>query len=136
MDFPSCSECARTLQDRSQPLTTRMRAIFYLRTIGTEEAAEALKGGYPDPSDLLAHELMYVLGQLGFESTTTFLEGVLRDTSQSVIVRHEAAEALGALGFAKSRGVLEEFKHSEIKELAETCDLAIARLDWLETHEE
>lgn len=79
---------------------------------------------------------MYVLGQLGFESTTPFLEAVLRDPSQAVIVRHEAAEALGALGYARSRAVLEEFKDSEVKELAETCILALDRLDWLETHEQ
>mmetsp|Transcript_34456 Transcript_34456/g.60445 ORF Transcript_34456/g.60445 Transcript_34456/m.60445 type:complete len:263 (+) Transcript_34456:3-791(+) len=135
MDFPTCSECAQLLHDKTQPLSQRMRSIFYLRTIGTEEAAEALKGAYPDPSDLLSHELMYVIGQLGFESSTDFLEGVLRDETQSTIVRHEAAEALGALGYAKSRPVLEEFKNVEDKELAETCVLALDRLNWLETQE-
>jgi hypothetical protein len=45
MEFPSCSECAQTLHDKSQQLSSRMRAVFYLRTIGTEEAAEALMRG-------------------------------------------------------------------------------------------
>ena len=51
--------------------------------------------------------------------------------------RHEAAEALGALGDAQSLQVLREFRDREGEEVVvkETCEIAIDRIEW-ETSEQ
>lgn len=53
------------------------------------------------------------------------------------MVRHEAGEALGALGHQESLDLLRQFyeREGECPEVRETCELAIARLEWLRTPE-
>lgn len=52
------------LQDQELPLPERFRALFALRNIPTENAAEALMDTFDDPSALLRHELAFALGQM------------------------------------------------------------------------
>ncbi len=47
----------------------------------------------------------------------------------------QAAEALGALGLAAHRAILTEFMSDSAIEVAETCRIAMARLEWLESKE-
>lgn len=68
------------------PVALKMRAIYYLRTIGTREAMEILcsaldrnavpNGGH---SPLMRHELAYVLGQLQDPAACAALEATLSD---------------------------------------------------------
>lgn len=58
------------------------------------------------------------------------LEHVLDDTKQAEIVRHEAAEALGALGSTGSLPLLEKHLQDDSQVIRETCELAVARLKW------
>ncbi|KAJ6816333.1 60S ribosomal protein L17-like [Iris pallida] len=51
-----------------------------------------------DPSNLLAYEAKFALGQMQDAEAVPALEAVLIDLSLHPIVRHEAAEALGAIG--------------------------------------
>ena len=51
------------------------------------------------------------------------------------MVRHEAAEALGAIGNLKAKPVLEEFLHDENPEVAESCEVALDLLNWCSTSE-
>ena len=46
--------------------------------------------------------------------------------------RHEAAEALGAIGDAESLGVLREYRdrEGEVEVVRETCEIAVARIEW------
>ncbi len=46
--------------------------------------------------------------------------------------RHEAAEALGALGDWESLGLLKEFRDDtqEVEVVRETCDIAVERIEW------
>lgn len=45
--------------------------------------------------------------------------------------RHEAAEALGALGDQGSLGLLKEMRDGDKEEVVrETCDIAVARIEW------
>ena len=46
--------------------------------------------------------------------------------------RHEAAEALGALGDANSLGMLREMRDDagEVEVVRETCDIAVERIEW------
>jgi deoxyhypusine monooxygenase len=48
-------------------------------------------------SALLKHEVAYVLGQLQHPRSVPTLGRVLRDAGEHPMVRHEAAEALGAV---------------------------------------
>ena len=43
----------------------------------------------------------------------------LSDAEEHIMVRHEAAEALGAIGNLEAKPVLEEFLHDENPEVAE-----------------
>ena len=47
------------------------------------------------------------------------------------MVRHEAAEALGAIGDVSVRSVLQQYCADPIPEVAETCQLALQRIDWV-----
>ena len=135
MDRPPLSDLKQTLLTREEPISKRIRTVFYLRSEKTQEAAEVLEAAIGDPSDLLKHELCYALGQMGLKSSVPFLCAVVRDQAQATIVRHEAAEALGAIGDAQGRAALEEFQSCEIRELGETCHLALKRMEWLQTGE-
>ena len=58
-------------------------------------------------SPLLRHEIGYVLGQMQSQRACSALEAVLVDTTDDVMVRHECAEALGAIGAARSVPLLD-----------------------------
>lgn len=124
------------LNDPNRPLKERFRALFTLRNIGGDIAQECIKQCFKDPSALLKHELAYCLGQMQDHAAIPTLESVLRDTSQEPMVRHEAGEALGALGAPDVKSILEEFKNDPVIEVAETCTLALDRLSWLGKNEE
>lgn len=47
------------------------------------------------------------------------------------IVRHEAAEALGAIGDPSTIPILQKYFSHHEPAIAETCDLAIRRIQWL-----
>ena len=64
------------------------------------------------------------------------LTSVLVDLSEAAIVRHEAAEALGAIGAEESLAMLEKFCEDDKREVAETCRLAVSRLRWKKGREE
>lgn len=46
------------------------------------------------------------------------------------MVRHEAGEALGALGHEESLELLRKYVKDPCIEVAQTCELAIARIEW------
>jgi hypothetical protein len=51
------------------------------------------------------------------------------------MVRHEAAEALGAIGGTHIEAVLEEFKHDSQKVVEESCLVALNTIDYWSTSE-
>lgn len=50
-------------------------------------------------------------------------------------MRHEAGEALAAIGDPSVIDVLEKYVDDEEREVAETCQLALKKLQWLQTKE-
>ncbi|KAL3868407.1 hypothetical protein ACJMK2_041215 [Sinanodonta woodiana] len=60
---------------------------------------------------------------------------VLEDTNQEPMVRHEAGEALGAVGSNSVMDVLEKYSKDPVSEVAETCELAINRIKWLQSQD-
>lgn len=119
------------LTDQKQSLTDRFRALFTLRNLGGHEAIDCISKCFDDPSALLKHELAYCLGQMQDEYAIPALVRVLKDKTQEPMVRHEAGEALGAIGSSEVLDVLREYAKDPQTEVAETCELAVQRIEWL-----
>jgi deoxyhypusine monooxygenase len=116
--------------DRSLSLFNRYRAMFALRNMNSDASAMALASGFSDDSALFRHEVAYVLGQMQRSATTDVLESVLRDVSEHAMVRHEAAEALGAIGGQVAEKVLQEFTEDKEQVVRESCQVALNIIDY------
>lgn len=120
-------------------LANRFRALFNLKNVGAEsqDPAEARKAidyiaeSFADNSELLKHEVAYVLGQINNLYASKHLRAVLESKDQQIMVRHEAAEAIGALGDKDLLPLLlEYFANDPSIEIRQTCELAIERINW------
>ncbi|KAJ4958235.1 hypothetical protein NE237_025346 [Protea cynaroides] len=121
--------CERLL-DQNQPISERFRALFSLRNLRGPGPREALVRASRDPSNLLAHEAAFALGQMQDVDAVPALEGVLEDLSLHPIVRHEATEALGAIGLESNIPLLKKSLVSDpAQEVRETCELALKRIE-------
>eukprot|EP00741_Cyanophora_paradoxa_P013796 tig00020710_g13318.t1 len=127
-DLAVIAELKAKLVDRSRPLSERMRTVFSLRNLPCPDSVDALAAALDDESALLKHELAYCMGQMREVHAIPVLTRVLRDVKEDAMVRHEAAEALGAIGDPSVLGVLEEYAKDPIVEVAETCQIAVAKL--------
>lgn len=102
---------------------------------------------FDDPSALLKHELAYCLGQMKRTSALSVLESVLRKEDEDPMVRHEvcrpatylslshnragqAAEAMGAISSTTSVPILREYLSDPNRSVRETCEIALAKIDW------
>uniref|UniRef100_A0A8C0CTK8 deoxyhypusine monooxygenase n=1 Tax=Balaenoptera musculus TaxID=9771 RepID=A0A8C0CTK8_BALMU len=124
----------QTLVDPQKPLQARFRALFTLRGLGGPAAISWISRAFSDDSALLKHELAYCLGQMQDSRAIPVLVAVLRDTRQEPMVRHEAGEALGAIGNPEVLEILKQYSTDPVIEVAETCQLAVRRLEWLQQH--
>ncbi|XP_053658243.1 deoxyhypusine hydroxylase [Anopheles marshallii] len=124
------------LNNRDRPLKERFRALFTLRNIGGERALESIGRCFDDESALLKHELAYCLGQMQDVRAIPMLTKVLADVQQEPMVRHEAAEALGAIGDSSVEATLISFSKDPVVEVAETCEIALERVRWLKQTQE
>lgn len=61
-----------------------------------------------------------------------FLRLVLQDLEEDLMCRHEAAEALGALGDEGSLEILRRMRDDagEVGVVRETCEIAVERIEW------
>jgi len=122
-----------TLCDEGGRMFERMRALFALRNIGGVEAIDALAGGFKSKSALLKHEIAYVMGQMQDSHAVPHLIRRLSDTDEDLMVRHEAAEALGAIGDRSAMTTLESFRNDAEDVISESCEVAIDLLDWVQS---
>ena len=130
----------KVLTAESEPLGRRFRALFSLKhfaclhppTDRTLPAIEAIAAGFSSSSDLLKHEIAYCLGQTQNLNSIHYLKQAVQDGKQDVMCRHEAAEALGALGHTGSLDILKGLRDSEAEPdvIRETCDIAVDRILW------
>ncbi|MED6291755.1 hypothetical protein CHARACLAT_026889, partial [Characodon lateralis] len=97
-------------------LNRRFRALFTLRNLGGAEAIEWISKAFTDDSALLKHELAYCLGQMQDRRAIPVLTTVLKDTKQEPMVRHEAGEALGAIGDSVVFDLLKEYSKDPVIE--------------------
>ena len=125
------SNLRNTICDEDEKMFQRMRAVFALRNIGGEESVDALAAAFGSASALLKHEIAYVLGQMQDDHAGPHLIERLEDLDEDVMVRHEAAEALGAIGNRSAMTTLEKFVNDEEIVVAESCEVAIDLLNWV-----
>ena len=109
----------------------RMRALFALRNIGGKDSVEALAAAYSSESALLKHEIAYVMGQMQDPHAVPYLIERLEDMEEDLMVRHEAAEALGAIGDRVAMGTLERFVTDPEPVISESCEVAIDLLEYV-----
>ncbi|EGG13933.1 PBS lyase HEAT-like repeat-containing protein [Cavenderia fasciculata] len=124
-----------TLMDVQQPIAKRFRALFTLRNLGGSLCIDAMTEALKDDSALLRHEIAYCLGQMTDNRALDVLIELVKNTTEHPMVRHEAAEALGAIADPRAFDILKEFSADETKEVAETCQLAVSRVDWYTKNE-
>jgi|TARA_B100001996_G_scaffold382562_1_gene374718 deoxyhypusine monooxygenase len=120
-----------SLCDEDERMFQRMRALFALRNIGGKDAVDSLAAAFDSSSALLKHEIAYVLGQMQDDHAVPHLISRLEDLEEDVMVRHEAAEALGAIGNRAAMSTLERFAEDDEIVVAESCEVAIDLLNWV-----
>ncbi|KAL2267555.1 hypothetical protein VTJ83DRAFT_4832 [Remersonia thermophila] len=139
--FATIAALRQSLASEETPLAVRYRALFSLKHLAKQNppqsaeslaAIDAIAAAFSSPSALLKHELAYCLGQSGNGAAIPHLTRVLENLSEDPMCRHEAAEALGALGDAQSLDVLRKFRDKEGEDVSvkETCEIAIDRIEW------
>jgi len=127
-------ELRHVLTDDTSPnLALRFRALFslkHLATLGNTTAIDAIAAAFVSNSALLKHELAYCLGQCKNFHAVPYLQSVLSNETEDPMVRHEAGEALGALTHTPSLPLLRKYAADPSEVVAQTCELAIARIEW------
>ena len=130
----SASEIGAILRDESLPLFERYRAMFSLRNKGGEDCIVQLgKALVEDKSSaLLRHEVAYVLGQMQHSASVESLAESLRRTGEHAMVRHESAEALGAIDgrWEDCEVILREFLNDHDVIVRESCMVALDAADY------
>ncbi len=127
----SVAELRIVLCNEDEKMFQRMRALFALRNIGGTDSVDALAAAYDSKSALLKHEIAYVMGQMQDPHAVPHLIERLEDGEEDVMVRHEAAEALGAIGDRTALDVLERFVDDDEVVIAESCEVALDLLEWV-----
>ena len=74
---------------------------------------------------------------MGDKNAIPILSSVLQDLNQEPIVRHEAGEALGAIGDTSVLPMLIKIRDEDkVDVVVDTCKLAVERLQWIQQNGE
>jgi deoxyhypusine monooxygenase len=118
-------------------LIERYRAMFSLRNRGGEECVQQLCRALVEDtsSPLLRHEVAFVLGQLQYPSSISALEESLSRLDEHAMVRHESAEALGAIegtseDWERIESILTKYQKDFDQAVAESCVVALDAADY------
>ncbi|KAJ3274381.1 hypothetical protein HDV01_002985 [Terramyces sp. JEL0728] len=118
------------LLNEKEQLAKRFRALFSLKATKSDRAVEIISKCFKDTSCLLKHELAYVLGQMENKSAIPVLFRVLGDLDENAMVRHEAGEAIGAIGDISTLGELAKYQNDMFQVVRETVELAIDNIQF------
>lgn len=132
VNIEELAQIGERLNNKENSLADRFRALFTLRNLGGKDAIDLISKAFADTSALLKHELAFCLGQMQDEYAIPVLTRVLEDRDQEAMVRHEAAEALGAIGSPAVLQTLVKYTKDPAIEVAETCELALGRIKWIQ----
>jgi deoxyhypusine monooxygenase len=156
-ETPPIPTLVEAIHDPSNPIGMRMRSAYYLRHAykqikdneGIDQDADQTYSdtiidslvrelGNIEHGSLMRHEFAYVLGQLQDPKACPELEACVTNHADCVMVRHEAAEALGAIGEPASIAVMQQVCDDSDTpvELRETCQLSIDLLEWKQRQEQ
>ncbi|CAG9538486.1 unnamed protein product [Cercopithifilaria johnstoni] len=114
------------LTDTTKSLWERYQALFSLRNISTDESIKTLaKGLTCSDSALLRHEVAYALGQAQSPIAIAELKHSLENEKENCMVRHECAEALGAIATEECEEVLKKFRNDPERIVRESCEVAL-----------
>lgn len=138
------AEVQAILLDENRSLFDRYRAMFTLRNLRTKESTLALGEGIDKllliislysniiffaalkvGSALFRHEVAFVLGQLQEEVSVPHLQASLEDASENEMVRHECAEALGAIATPECLSILNKYLEDNKRVVSESCAIAL-----------
>jgi deoxyhypusine monooxygenase len=118
-------ELSKIYLDPRECLYKRYGAMFALRDMRSEESVHILGKGFFDSSELFKHEIAFVLGQLHMDGGTEGLGRVLESEDEHEMVRHECAEALGAIGTDRSKDILLPHLQSGKEIVRESVEVAL-----------
>lgn len=128
----SIPQCISALTNPNITVKDKYDTLFHLKAHDTYEAVQALISNYNAlmGSELLQHEMMYILGQIDKPFVIDFLISVLNSENEAPVVRHEAGEALANYHGDKERILieLEKFVNSEVSVIRSTARIAIRKM--------
>lgn len=131
VDSVEIEKLGQILVDEKESLFKRYQAMFTLRNINSDESAMALANGLDCPdSALFRHEIAFVLGQMQKPVTTDKLAEVLAQKTENEMVRHECAEALGAIATDKANNILKDYLSDEARVVRESAIVALDVSDY------
>lgn len=133
--YKSIEELEKILLNESESLYKRYKAMFTLRNIGTDDSALALAKGLKCGSALFRHEVAYVLGQMQNVSTVKQLTTTLVDENEHEMVRHECAEALGAIATDECMTILNNYLKDDKRVVRESCIIAVDMCEYENSQE-
>lgn len=124
-NLKNVEELKATLLNNDAKLFDRYRAMFSLRNLRTNQSILALCAGLKCGTALYRHEIAFVLGQLQDECSIPYLAASLRDVNENEMVRHECAEALGAIATEECVKILNEYLNDDKRVVKESCVVAL-----------
>lgn len=86
---------------------------------------QALCDALVDDSALFKHEICFVLGQLQHPGSVPALTKVLENLDEHAMVRHEAAEALGAVATDEAFRCLQKYVRDDVPAVKDSVEVAI-----------
>jgi deoxyhypusine monooxygenase len=125
--FNGIAPCSRSVTSVLLLLLTRLRTGSVTIARSSSASSNKLTHNFSSSTSHRRHEIAFVFGQMSSEHSVPALLRVLRDDTQSDMVRHEAAEALGGIGAPDLRPILEEWAHKPDapRIVRESCEVAI-----------
>jgi len=132
----SSHDIGAILKNESLPLFERYRAMFSLRNRGDRESVLQLGTTLVQDTSsvLLRHEIAYVLGQIQSIDSLDALSESLRRVKEHSMVRHESAEALGAIDAGERwkdvEIVLKQFLSDDDSVIRDSCIVALDAADY------
>nr|NVI76155.1 nero [Cucujiformia] len=133
----SVSFLKESLENTEENEMVRHECAEALGSIASDDCTEILNKYLNDPKRVVKESCIIALDMCEYdERAIEILISVLEDKKQEPMVRHEAAEALGAIGSETALLYLQKYLNDPVKEVAETCELALARMNWLKNSKE
>lgn len=109
----------------------RYQAMFTLRNINSDESALALASGLDcQDSALFRHEIAFVLGQMQKPVTVEKLAQALALKTENEMVRHECAEAIGAIATDQANEILKNYLSDDQRVVRESAIVALDVSDY------